>query len=111
MKKQTSQLIKINDPININVSVNLGRVINDFMKLWEKSTKRSKLFQKKMAAGNEALFQRSSQMIRSRETMMRQDNVMLMDTQEALTDFVTPYAIKNITDRTLKVTSLKQGGE
>ena len=70
----------IRDPINVNVSVNLSVVINDFMKLWEKSQKRSKLFQQKMAAGHESDFNRSSVMTRSRETLQNFGNVMLMDT-------------------------------
>ena len=46
--KKSVQNVKLPDPININVSVYLGAVIYDFRKLWEKSTKRAKLFQKKM---------------------------------------------------------------
>ena len=38
-------------------------------------------------------------------------NVMLMDTKEALVDCVTPYAIRNLTDRAIKVTSLVQGSD
>lgn len=70
----------IRDPINVNVSVNLSVVINDFMKLWEKSQKRSKLFQQKMASGLESAFNRSSVMTKSRETLQNFGNVMLMDT-------------------------------
>ena len=39
-----TQIIQLPDPININVSVHLGSVIHDFLKLWEKSTKRAKSF-------------------------------------------------------------------
>ena len=39
--KVSVQNVKLPDPININVSVYLAAVINDFRKLWEKSTKRA----------------------------------------------------------------------
>ena len=34
---------------------------------------------------------------------------MLMDTEEALTDVVTPYAIRNVTDAAIRVSTLKHG--
>ena len=62
-----------------------------------------------MAQGNESAL-RSSMMIKGRETMMANENVMLMDTEEATADFVTPYAIRNLTERTISVKSLKPRG-
>ena len=34
---------------------------------------------------------------------------MLMDTEEALSDVVTPYAIRNVTDGAFCVSTLKHG--
>lgn len=42
--KLNSQTILLPDPLNINISVHLGGVIHLFLKLWEKSTKRAKVF-------------------------------------------------------------------
>jgi len=73
--------VQLNDPLNINVSVDLGGVINDFLKLWEKSRRRAELFQKKMALGNETALKNSvSHNYKSRESMMINQDVMLMDT-------------------------------
>ena len=42
---------------------------------------------------------------------MGAQNVMLMDSAEALVDCVTPYAIRNLTDRTIRVASLHRGSD
>lgn len=109
--KMNIQNVKLLDPINVNVSVYLGGVINDFLKLWENSTKKALLFQKKMAKGHESVLRATDAPFRSRTFLMGSQNVMLMDTAEALVDCVTPYAIRNLTDRSIKVASLRQGSD
>lgn len=109
--KVYTQNVKLLDPININISVKLGGVINDFLHLWEKSTKRAKSFQDKMAKGWESALRQSASFSRSRTQLLANQNVMLMDTAEAIVDCVTPYAIRNLTDRTIKVASLRQGSD
>ena len=49
--KANVQNIRFPDPLNFNMSVHLGSVINDFMKLWDKSNKRAIQFQKKIQSG------------------------------------------------------------
>lgn len=44
VKKKNIQIIKIDQPLNINFSVYLSGVIHDFMQLWEKSSKRAERF-------------------------------------------------------------------
>ena len=95
----------------MNVSVYLGGVINDFLKLWENSTKKAKNFQKQMAKGQESVLRSTDFLARSRTSLMGNQNVMLMDTAMASVDCVTPYAIRNLTDRTIKVASLHQGSD
>ena len=51
-KKSTLELV-LSDPINVNLSVHLGSVINDFVRLWDKSAKRAKRFQLKMLQDKE----------------------------------------------------------
>jgi len=63
-----------------------------------------------MAMGNENALA-VSYSVKSRDALIIDQNVMLMDTEEALADFVTPYAIRNLTDRPFSVISLKQGSD
>ena len=58
--KVNTQVVRLPEPININISVRFGSVVNDFLKLWEKSTKRAKSFQKKMQKGQESMLRTSS---------------------------------------------------
>ena len=46
--KVSKQVITLPDPLNINISIYLGAVINNFLKRWEKSKKRARIFQKRM---------------------------------------------------------------
>ena len=48
VKKKTIQIIQILEPLNINFSIYLSGVVHDFIKLWEKSHKRSERFQKQI---------------------------------------------------------------
>ena len=57
---------------------------------------------------NSADLQASSRITfkRSRESMLGNQNIMLMDSAEAMVDCVTPYAIRNLTNYPIFVKSL-----
>ena len=42
--------------------------------------------------------------------LAKNQSVMLMDEGEAIVDCVTPYAIRNLTDKPIKISSLQVGG-
>ena len=46
---------------------------------------------------------------RTREAMLGNQNIMLMDSAEAMVDCVTPYAIRNLTNFPIFVKSLQEG--
>ena len=54
---------------------------------------------------------RGSTIFRTGDAMQANPNVMLMDTAEAMVDCVTPYAIRNLTDRPIHISSLRVGGD
>lgn len=44
VEKVSSNSVKLLEPLNINVSINLGSVVHDLLKLWEKSKKKARVF-------------------------------------------------------------------
>ena len=105
VKNQYLQVVRLEKPLNINVSVYLSGVINDFLKLWEKSTLRAQAFQKKIKEGNDSVFLSTSfrQGRSAAQSHLNQNNVLLMDKVEASADIVSPFALRNLTDRTIVV--------
>ena len=79
---------------------------NDLLRLLEKSKKRAKIFQKKIQRGNEADLQSLAR--KPRQSLLSNQNIMLMDSAEALVDAVTPYAIRNLTSGPIKVSTLSE---
>lgn len=60
---------------------------------------------------NEDYHRNQSTFICTKNASLENQNVMLMDTAEALVDAVTPYAIRNLTNYPILVASLKDGAD
>lgn len=107
-----SKSVELPEPLNINISVNLGAVIHEFMKRWEDSAEEAEVFQKLME--EQLLYHHTvtstnilEEIENKKNNKKQNNNLMLMDMEdEALVDSVTPYAIRNLTAGKITVSSL-----
>lgn len=105
-------------PFNINASVDLARSLSEFQRLWNESKKKSLKFAKKIKAGHKSVMQQSMQIINKMTSKggfttkrLGGAGIMFMEEEESGQDIVSPYAIRNLTDRTIKVYSLADGSD
>ena len=116
-KKRAVQSVRFLTPLNLNVSTDLAGCLSEFQRLWNESKKKAAKFAKRVAAGHKSVLQQSMlvQKMTSKGagTSKRPGaaGIMFMDEEETDQDIVSPYAIRNLTDRPIKVYSLADGSD
>jgi hypothetical protein len=101
----------------MNVSTDLAGCLSEFQRLWNESRKKAAKFAKRVAAGHKSVMQQSMLVHKMTSkgafTSKRLGNagIMFMDEAETNQDIVSPYAIRNLTDRPIKVYSLADGSD
>ena len=114
IKNHSKTTLKFPHPVSLNFSSCFFKILNDFNKLWLSSTKKSKKFQEQMAKGDKDALRQSNMFTMSRSTMFhqfKQNDIMLLDGDEANPDVVAPYGIRNLTDRPIKVTPVGKSAD